>query len=201
MTVFLMIRHGSTDMLGKTLAGWMPDVHLNAEGAAQAERLADRLGNAPITAVYCRPLDRARETAAPVAARKGLQVTYREGLGEIRFGDWTGLDFQELAHEPVWELFNVFRSGTRIPGGEMMLEVQTRIVGELDELRLKHPDGVVAVVSHGDVIKSALAHYAGIPLDLIRRLEISPASVSVVKVNSYGPLITAVNDVGVLSIM
>jgi probable phosphomutase (TIGR03848 family) len=198
MTTFLLVRHAATDLVGRTIAGWMPGVHLNQEGRAQAERLAGRLTHVPIAAVYSSPLERARETAAPLATRLGLQVQIREGIGEIHFGEWTGRDFRGLAQVPKWRQFNLLRGSTRIPGGEFMLGVQARMVAELERLRERHPGDVVAVVSHGDVIKAAVGHYAGIPLDLLQRVEISPASVSVVAVNDYGPQILRINDTGEL---
>jgi probable phosphomutase (TIGR03848 family) len=196
MTTFLLIRHATTDMTDRAVVGWMPNVHLNQKGQEQAERLAGRLAQVPIVAIYSSPLERAFETAAPIAKRLSLQISICEEIGEIQFGDWTGRNFQELDDMSKWKQFNLFRSGTRIPGGELMLEVQARIVVILEQLRERHPSDVVAVVSHGDVVKAAVAHYAGIHLDLFQRIEISPASVSVVVVNDYGPRILRINDTG-----
>jgi broad specificity phosphatase PhoE len=116
----------------------------------------------------------------------------------VEVGDWTGLTFDELQTRPEWRRFNTVRSLTRIPGGELMLEVQARIVSELECLRQRHPEQVVAVVSHGDVIKGAVAHCAGVPLDLFQRIEIAPASVSVLRLGDHGPYIQRVNDTGSL---
>jgi probable phosphoglycerate mutase len=166
------------------------------EGWAQAARLAERLATARIAAVYSSPLERARETAEAVARPHGLAVGILGGAVEIDFGDWTGRTLAELAEDPRWRRFNTFRSATRIPGGEMMPEVQARIVAALEELRLRHGDATVAVVSHGDVIKSAVCHYAGIPLDLLLRLEVEPASVTAVTVAELGARILSLNDTG-----
>jgi probable phosphoglycerate mutase len=111
-------------------------------------------------------------------------------------GEWTGLSFDQLDARNEWRRFNTVRSMTRIPGGELMLETQARIVTELEALRCRHPEKVVAVISHGDVIKCAVAHFAGAPLDLFHRIEISPASVSVVGLADYGPHLQRVNDTG-----
>ncbi|MBZ0157306.1 MAG: histidine phosphatase family protein [Alphaproteobacteria bacterium] len=193
MTIFLLIRHGTTDMLGRILAGWMPGVHLNEKGKREAAELAERLAPLSLAALYCSPLDRALETAAPLASRKGLPVQVCEGVGEIRFGEWTGMDFPSLNASSVWKRFNEFRSGTRIPGGEIIGEVQARMVAEMERIQGLHPDGMVAVVSHGDVIKAAIAYYVGIPLDLMRRIEIGPASVSSIAIDAYGPVLLCVN--------
>ncbi len=149
-----------------------------------------------MTAVYSSPLERALETAEPIARNAGVASQTSEAFGEIQFGEWTGHTFEELAPLPEWKLFNTQRSTARIPGGELMLEVQTRVLSELERLQKKHPEQTIAIVSHCDVIRAAIAHYAGIHLDMILRLEISPASVSVVEVNEYGPRIVSLNDTG-----
>lgn len=199
MTTFLLIRHAVNDAVGKRITGWMQGVHLNQRGLGQAEELAGRLSGLPIVAVYSSPLERARETAEPIARQLGLRVHLCEEVGEIRYGDWTGRDIEELREVPLWQRFNLFRSSTRVPGGELMAEVQSRMIAALERMREQHPGDMVAVVSHGDVIKSAVAHYAGIHLDLFHRIEISPASVSIVVVNDYGPHILRINDTGELT--
>ncbi len=181
MTTFLLIRHGDNDSLGHRLAGWTPGIHLNARGRAQAERLAERLSRAGVRAIYSSPLERARETAEPLGQRLGIEVRILEAIGEIRMGEWTGRTFDELQRDPRWRQVNAFRSGARIPGGETMLEVEQRMAAALEQMRREHPGEVVVVVTHGDPIRAILCHYLGIPLDLMHRLEIAPASVSVVK--------------------
>ena len=196
MTTFLLIRHAACDPVGQSIAGWEPGIHLNEQGRAQGERLAARLAGAPIAAVYTSPLERARETAAPIAARLGLEVEVDVGLGEVQFGEWTGRTLEELSAVPEWRRFNSFRSGTRVPGGELLLEVQARAVAVLDRLRMRHSGETVALVSHGDVLKAVLGYYAGIPIDLLERLEIDPASVSVVAVHDWGARLLRLNDTG-----
>jgi probable phosphoglycerate mutase len=200
MATFYLIRHGAHDLLGRAMAGRMPGVHLNADGQRQAEQLAERLAAAPIRAIYSSPLERARETAAPLAARLGQPVQISEALGEIDFGDWTGHTFEELREIPRWQQFNSYRSGTRIPQGELMLEAQARIVGEMERLRELHSHDHIGIVGHADVIKAAVAYYLGVPLDLFQRIEISPGSVSIVTLSDYGPRVLRVNDTGELRI-
>lgn len=136
------------------------------------------------------------ETAAPIALLAGLPVRTSEAFAEIQFGEWTGRTLDELSNIPEWRRFNTQRSVMRIPGGELMLEVQARVLTEMETMRARHPDGYVAIVSHMDVIKAAIAHFAGIHLDLLFRFEIAPASVSVVEMNEYGPRIVSLNDMG-----
>ena len=185
-----------TDLVDKAVAGWAPGVHLNDEGRAQAAKLAERLAGAEVKAIYSSPLERARETAEPVSRKFGLEVQVVEEVGEIVFGGWTGRELSDLNEDPLWRRFNSLRSLTRAPGGEIQLETQARMIAALERLRERHPGQTVAVVSHGDVIKSAIAYYAGIPLDLFHRIEISAASVSVVEVGEHAPRIICVNRIG-----
>lgn len=196
MTRFLLIRHAMVDATGTRLAGRMAGVHLNAQGRTQAQALARRLAGSPIAAVYSSPLERAVETAEPIASLLGLEVALREDFLEIEFGDWTDRPLADIAGEPRFQRFNSFRSCTPVPGGEFMLQAQARMVVGLDALRARHPRESVVVVSHGDMIKAAVAHYAGIPLDLFQRIEISPASMSVAEIGEDAVRILAVNDTG-----
>ena len=183
MTTLLLIRHALCDHVGREIAGRKANVHLNAVGLAQAERLAEQLDGIELSAVISSSLARARETAAPLAERRKLAVRVDERLDEIDYGDWTGQTLDALRTSETWGRFNSLRSVTRVPSGELMLEVQARGVSAIETIRQEFPDGTCAVVSHGDVIRGLVAHFAGIPLDLFLRIEIAPASVSVVTVS------------------
>ncbi len=198
MTTFLLIRHGTHSLLDRTLVGRKPGVSLSSEGLVQAEKLAERIANAhlPVTAIYSSPMERATETAAPLGRRLGLPVQIAEDFNELDFGDWTGLDFEELHSLPEWQGFNSFRSGTRIPNGELMLETQARAVAGLSMLRSRHGEETVAIITHGDVIRAVINYYLGAPLDLFRRLEISPGSMSIVALHAWDPQVLKVNDTG-----
>lgn len=195
VTTFLLVRHGSHDLLDKVLAGWMPGVHLNALGRAQGEHLAERLASVPLLAVYSSPLARAKETAMPIALRHGLPLRIRGACGELRLGDWTGRTFDELDRDPLWREWIARRSGVRPPGGEGMAEVQARIVCELEALRDRHPEGTITLVSHGDVIKAAVAFVLGTSLDHLHRFDLEPGSISAIAVTSQGACVTGLNDV------
>ncbi len=201
MTYLLLIRHAVNDVMkAKRLAGWLPDVHLNEEGQAQAEALAERIGHLPISAIYSSPLDRTRETAAPLAHRLNLEVQIREALGEVRYGEWTGKSLEELAKLDAWRVVQMYPSGMRFPGGETIREMQARVVDQLEAIAADHPRQLVAVFSHSDVIKAALAHFLGVHLDLFQRIMIDPVSVSVVATSPYGPHVVRVNDTGPLQL-
>lgn len=196
MTTFVLVRHAAPDLVEGTLAGRMPGVSLSVQGEQQAQQLAERLAGLPIAAIYSSPLERTRQTAQPLAARLDLPVQTAAPFTEIDFGEWTGKCFAELADDPRWRDWNAFRSSARLPHGGLMLEVQLRAVAGLQALCEQHPDQVVAIVSHGDVIKAIIAHYLGVHLDLFQRIEISPASISIVVVQHWGAYVTRLNDTG-----
>jgi probable phosphoglycerate mutase len=199
MTTFLLIRHAAHDRVNSTLCGRMPTVRLGAQGQQQAQRLAERLAALPIAAVVSSPLERALETAQPLAARLGLEAARNEGFAEIDFGEWTGQRFDDLAGNAAWQHWNSYRSSAPLPNGGLMIQVQARSVAALVELQRQYPDRMVAVVSHSDVIKAAVAHCLGAPLDLFQRIEISPASVSVVALHDWGAQVLRLNDTGDLA--
>jgi broad specificity phosphatase PhoE len=193
MATFLLIRHGETSLVNTTFCGHAPGIPLNASGRASAVRLADAFASLRGAAVYSSPLERARETAQPLADAWQVPVSDCEGLIELPAGDWTGKRFAELEGEDAWRRFNAYRSGTRVPGGPMMIEVQARAVAALEALREQHGSGLVAAVTHGDIVRAILAHCAGAPLDLFQRFEVTPGSVSTVLLEPWGPRILAVN--------
>lgn len=157
----------------------MPGIHLNDQGRAEAEALADRLARVNLAAVYSSPMERALETAQAIAARHGLEVRVHPGLHEVDCGTWSGLPVREVRGAPRWRALETYPTLNSYPGGETIWQVQTRIVAALEEIRTAHAGQTVAAVSHADPIRAAVAHYIGLPLDLFRRLLISPASLSV----------------------
>jgi len=198
MTTFLLIRHAAHDLLGRVLAGRASDVHLNARGKMEAERLGERLARFHCQAIHTGPLERAQETAWPAAGALGLDPQINSAFDEIDFGRWTSQTFAQLEHDPEWKRWNASRSQAQPPGGETMGAVQSRVVAGLEELARAAPGACVAVVSHGDVIKAALMHYLGIPLDFILRLEVGPAALSILELREGNPRILAINESGAL---
>lgn len=189
----LLIRHALNDWTGKRMPGWTPGIHLNEEGRAQAAALPRRLAAVRLDAIYSSPLERTLETAQPLAEAYGLSIIVRDRLGEVRCGDWTGRSVEELQQEELWTQIRVYPSGVRFPGGEAFWEAQARLVAELDAIRDAHPGQTVAVVSHADPIKLAVAHYIGLPLDLFQRLTISPASITALAFTRWGPRLLCLN--------
>jgi len=193
MAVILLVRHGHNDMIGKKLAGRLPDVHLNQEGQAQASCLAERLANLPIKAVFTSPLERAVETAQPIAHAQDLPVKILPELMEIDFGKWEGEDLDKLKHGRVWKHVQDKPSEFRFPGGESFSEAQDRVVNGLLSISQAFSEKeMVVVTSHSDVIRLAVAHFLGLPLDNFQRIRILPASVTVLYLNGdqafFGPI-------------
>ncbi|MGH3452414.1 MAG: MSMEG_4193 family putative phosphomutase [Haloechinothrix sp.] len=195
MTTLYLVRHGVTAHAGHRLTGWHPGVHLTDEGRRQAESVAERLARARLSAVYSSPIDRARETAAPVAARHRLEVEVREGLGEVHYGAWSNRTFKSLVRTRLWQQVQRWPSAARFPEGETLRETQARALAEIERLRAAHPRGGVCCVTHADVIKLVIAHYLGVHLDLYGRMTVDPGSISVVTISDGGPLVRAVNYV------
>ena len=199
-TTILLVRHGQTPTTGKVLPGRAKGLQLADEGHRQAQVAADRIGElgekGGVDAVYSSPLERAKETAAPISKALGLKTQIDRGLFECDFGDWTGKELKKLNKLPEWRTVQSAPSTFRFPNGESFTEMQTRMVSTLDRLRLKHPGGTIVCVSHADTIKAAVAHALGTHIDLFQRIVISPASVSAITWHAGGPIVLAVNSTG-----
>lgn len=196
MTQILLIRHAVNDFVktGK-LAGWTPGVHLNDEGKAQAEALGKRLADAPIQQLYSSPLERTIETAEAIRQyHPHLEIKHKDGIGEVRYGDWEGQEISKLAQRKMWQVVQEYPSRAYFPNGETMRGVQERAVNALEELVAAHPRELVAVVSHADLIKMILAHYLGMHLDVFQRIVVSPASISTLMLGYGRPYVVTVND-------
>jgi probable phosphoglycerate mutase len=192
---FLLIRHAPHVQLDRRLSGRLPGVALSADGVAQAERLGLALADEPIAALVCSPLDRTRDTAAAIAAsRDALPVTVLDALIEIDMGDWTGRALDSFGDDPAWTAWNEQRGTARIPGGETMGEAQARIVDCLAALATAHQGETVAVVTHADMIRAAVAHVLGMPLDDLLRFDVAPASVSRVVWGNWGTRLVSLNE-------
>jgi probable phosphoglycerate mutase len=195
--LFLLVRHGLTPTTGKILPGRAAGLHLAENGKAQAKAAAQRIAAlGRVDAVYASPLERARETAAPIADEKSLKVQIDKGLLECDFGEWTGAELKKLMKLPEWNTVLRAPSTFRFPGGESFTEMQTRMVSTLDRLRTAHEGGVVVCVSHADTIKAAVAHAMGTHIDLFQRIVISPCSISAIAYSAGGPVVLTVNSTG-----
>jgi probable phosphomutase (TIGR03848 family) len=212
-TVVLLVRHGLTPTTGKVLPGRAPGLHLADAGVAQAQGVGERLaawasasgnssnGKTPgrIAAVYCSPLERTRETAAPIGQALGLTVKVERGLIECDYGAWTGRSIKSLVKLPEWTTIQRYPSGFRFPDGESLVAMQTRLVETVRELCRRHPGTAVVAVSHADPIKATVAHALGVHLDLFQRISIAPCSVTAIAFGTGGPAVLTVNATGSLA--
>jgi len=203
-TLVLFVRHGQTPTTGKVLPGRAAGLHLADKGQEQAAKVAERIAalqsdKRKVAAVYASPLERTRETAAPIAKALGLPVRRNKGLLEADFGEWTGAELKKLYKLPEWRTVQRNPSGFRFPSGESFTEMQTRICGAVDKIRADHPGQTVVAVSHADPIKAAVAHAMGTHLDLFQRIVVSPCSVSAILYSVDGPIVLAVNSTGDLA--
>jgi probable phosphoglycerate mutase len=155
-------------------------LHLSEEGRQQADTAAERVAalHRPPVAVYASPLERAMETAKPIARRLGLRVRAERGLLECDFGDWTGASLRALRRKRDWRRVQGYPASFRFPNGESFMEMQTRMLDAIDRLAERHRGETFVAVSHADPIKAAVAGTAGVPLDLFQRLVVSPCSVT-----------------------
>ena len=201
-TLVLLVRHGRTPTTGKVLPGRARGLHLGEEGVTQAEAAAQRIAalsnsrKRGVAAVYASPMERTRETAAPIAKALGLRVRTNKGLLEADFGSWTGRKLADLNKKREWAQVQRYPSGFRFPDGESFSEMQERITSAIAELVARHPGETVVAVSHADPIKATMAHALGTHLDLFQRIVVGPCSVSVILYTQSGPVVLSVNSMG-----
>jgi probable phosphoglycerate mutase len=192
-----MVRHGTTPTTGKVLPGRARGLHLAESGKKQAAHAAERIAElGKVHAIYSSPLERARETAAPIGRALRVPVRIERGLLECDFGSWTGQSLRRLYKKPEWTTVQRTPSSFRFPEGESFVEMQTRMVGALDVIRRRHAGKTVVCVSHADPIKAAVAHAMGTPLDLFQRIVISTCSVTAILYSDTAPIVLTVNSTG-----
>jgi len=200
MPLLLLIRHGENDYV-KTgrMAGRLPGVHLNDRGQKQAQALGEALKDIPIKAVYASPLERAMETANPIAESHKITIIQEPDLMDTDIGKWQGKSLKMLRLTKIWKIVQNSPSRFRFPEGESFTEAQTRYVNTLERIIKKYnkPQDVIAVIFHADPIKLAVAHFLGMPLDHFQRLScdtgsltalhVGDASANLIKLNQRPP--------------
>jgi len=198
----LLIRHGRTRAnAAGILAGRAPGVDLDWRGRRHAASLGARLAQVQLDVVVHSPLSRCQQTAAAIVARQPAHVPQvrDERLVECDYGDWTGEPLRTLAEDPLWRQVQATPSAVTFPGGEAMSQMAARAVEAVADWTRRHSGGVVAMVSHADVIRLVLAHYLGMHIDLFQRLVIAPASASILMLSPEGTMrVVRVNDDGPL---
>jgi probable phosphoglycerate mutase len=194
MPILLLIRHGENDYLKKgRMPGRAPDIHLNEAGRKQAAALAQALSGLPVKAIISSPLERAVETAETIAGALGLKIELRPGLMDTDVGDWQGKEIKALRKKPAWKIVQGAPSRMQFPGGESFLELQVRVVKEIESLCAAHRKQMIVVVFHADPIKLAIAHYIGLQMDHFQKLTVDPGSVSLMAIGESGARLLALN--------
>ena len=197
MPLLLLIRHGENDFVKTSrMAGRLPGVHLNERGQKQAQALAEALKDVPLKAIYSSPLERALETASPIAESHNLKIFQEPDLMDTDLGKWEGKSWRVLSLTKAWKIVQNAPSRFRFPDGESFLEAETRYVNVLDRILKNHnkPQDVVAVVFHADPIKLAVAHFLGLPLDHFQRLSCDTGSLTVLHLSESGANLIKLNQ-------
>jgi probable phosphoglycerate mutase len=197
-TRLVLVRHAVTHHTGGKLSGRMAGIDLTDEGRTQAARTAQRLAPVAVNTIYASPIERTMQTASAIAAHHNLAVIEHAGVIEAEYGEWTDCELKDLAKTDEWKVVQAAPSRARFPGGESITEMQARMVAALNQIVTSHPHETTVVVSHADPIKSAIAHFTGVHLDLFQRIHVSPASVTVFEFHPYGVTMLKCNDTGSL---
>lgn len=190
-TTILLIRHGFINLADK-IPGRLPDIHLSESGKMQVQQLIKLVSKYKVDHIYSSPLDRAVETALPLANYFNRKINMCNSISEIDFGIWTNKTFSDLEQVSQWKQFHYFRTGTKIPDGETMIDVQLRMIQQMNAFHQQHPGETILVVSHNDPVKSIIAYYLGISLDLFLRISIPNASVSVLSMFDESVLVRCI---------
>ncbi len=184
MAIFLLIRHGENDWVGKRLAGRTPQVHLNATGKKQAEAISELLSQLPFNAIYSSPLERAMETAQPLAETLSLPINIQNGLQEIDFGDWQGKTIKQLQRLKLWKTVQSNPEAMTFPGGESFIQAQNRLSTCLMQLNEQHTEtDLIACFSHSNSIRLLVAHFLNMPLNAFQRISIDTTSISTIMIS------------------
>ena len=197
MPLLLLLRHGENDFVKSSkMAGRIPGIHLNEKGRKQAEVLGEALKDFPITAIYSSPLERAMETAEPIARARKLQIFQEPDLMDTNIGKWEGRSWKVLRLTKAWKIVQNAPSRFRFPEGESFAEAQLRYSNTLERIVKKHnkPKDIVAVVFHADPIKLAVSHFLGLPLDHFQRLSCNTGSLTMLQVSEAGANLVTLNQ-------
>jgi probable phosphoglycerate mutase len=196
-TVVLFVRHGTTSTTGKVLPGRARGLSLSEQGRLEADLAAKRIGKLKrVAAVYASPLERAWETAQPIARAHRLRPRAERGLLEVDVGRWVGQRLDRLRKLPEWRIVQRRPSAFRFPGGESFVALQARAIETVASLVERHPGETIVAVSHGDPIRVVVAHALGIHLDLFQRVHVAPASITAIAWHGAGVSVMTVNSLG-----
>lgn len=196
MQVIYLIRHGETDYNRDGRVQGATESALSDLGQEQARRLANRMADVEVTALYSSPLRRALDTSR-LAFDGRIEATLRDGLREINLGEWEGRTAESLRKEFPEAVKRWFRtpSDVTIPGAESIGDFRGRVSAEMDRIRGQHESGNVVVVAHGGVICTYLTHLLEMGLDDIWRFKIRNGSVTRILFPQGRPRIDLLGDI------
>ena len=193
MSRLILVRHTEPEEDARGRCYGTLDIGLSAAGREHARELAGRLARVDYDAVYSSPRLRARETADPVAAARGLELVTDDGLRELDFGAFEGRTYDEIAaSEP--ELFQAWMqmpTQVRFPGGDSFADLKVRAIAALDRIRDTHETAVV--VTHGGVLRAGVAAWLSMPDEAIFRLDQRYGGVTIVDWVDGAPLVRLLN--------
>lgn len=194
MPTIILIRHGETDLVHNRLAGRLPGVHLNSTGQQQAQKVVGALAAFPIHAIHSSPLERAVETAQPLANARNLQINICTELNELDYGDLTGKTYRQLNRMKVWQEMKNNPIRRPMPGGETIAAAQARAVQGVEAIAgcLKK-DETAAVFSHADIIRLISAHFLTMPLEEFTRLQVNLGAMSILVLGGRKPRLACLN--------
>jgi probable phosphoglycerate mutase len=176
------------------LAGRLPGIHINAAGRAEAASIAERLAAAPPDRVLSSPLERTMETAMIIGNRVGRRVVPDDRLIETEMGPWEGLPVAEamLAYPDAWQLWRTAPTRVALPGIEPVEAIAGRMEAVASEqLAL---GGSALLVSHQDPLLTLICRLLELPLDAMRKMEVSPGSMTVFEVAEDHPVLLVLNS-------
>ena len=183
METLFLLRHGKTAWNDAMRVMGRREIPLNRTGILQAKRIAALLPNLKIDAIYTSPLRRTVETAQIVAKANHVPIKIVPDLTEVAFGRWEGLVFAELIKDKTYQRFIRVPLKAAVPGGETIRDVQRRGLKAVRRALNEFPGGRLLLVSHGDVIRAIICHYAHLPLQEFRRLRIDTGSLTALEVD------------------
>lgn len=196
-TRFILIRHGQTEWnRGAERFRGRADVPLNEVGHSQAKKIAVRLANQKIAAIYASPMQRAVATAQPLADTLKLKIQQHPGLLDIDFGALEGMTIDEArqVYPDVIEQWLTAPGHVRFPKGESFKSMRTRIITLLDELAPQHAGEMVALVAHRVVCCAMLCVVLGLDGDALWRIRQDNGCINIFEKREHGYVVTLMND-------
>ena len=180
MAKLYLIRHGETDYNNSLRFQGQTDIPLNQKGIEQAEKAADFFKDIPLQAIYTSTLIRAKTTAEIIARAKGMELQETDALREMSFGIWENMNTKDIQkkYAKEWKDFFASPARTTIPQGESMLAVQKRAYPTVQEILDRYPEGDVAFVAHGGIIRVLMCTMLGLDLNRAWHLHVGNASIT-----------------------